>query len=65
MKETMTYKKAFEELSKIVEEIDSEKVQVDTLSEKINRAIELITFCQTKLRTTEEEFKIALEKLKK
>jgi len=65
MKETMTYKKAFEELSKIVEEIDSEKVQVDTLSEKINRAIELITFCQTKLRTTEEEFKKALEKLKK
>ena len=65
MKNTMTYKEAYEELSKIVEEIDSEKVQVDTLSEKINRANELITFCQTKLRTTEEEFRKAVEKLGK
>ena len=65
MKNTMTYKEAYEELSKIVEEIDSEKVQVDTLSEKINRAIELITFCQTKLRSTEEEFRKAVEKLGK
>ncbi len=65
MKNTMTYKEAFEELSKIVEEIDSEKVQVDTLSEKINRANELITFCQAKLRSTEEEFKKMVEKLGK
>jgi exodeoxyribonuclease VII small subunit len=65
MKNTTTYKKAFDELSNIVEEIDNEKVQVDALTEKINRAIELIGFCQSKLRTTEEEFKKALEKLKK
>jgi len=65
MKNTMTYNQAFEELSKIVDDIDSEKTQVDTLSEKINRAVELISICQTKLRTTEEEFKKALEKLEK
>ncbi len=63
MKKTMTYKQAFEELSIIVEDIDSEKTQVDTLSEKINRAVELIAFCKTKLRNTEEEFKKAVEKL--
>lgn len=65
MKNTMTYNEAFNELSKIVEEIDNEKVQVDALSEKINSAIELISFCQMKLRTTEEEFKKAVEKLNK
>lgn len=62
MKKTLTYKTAFEELSGIVSEIESEKVQVDTLSEKINRATELIEFCRLKLRTTEEEFLKALEK---
>ena len=61
----MTYKKAFDELSKIVEDIDNEKVQVDTLAEKINLALDLIQFCQTKLRSTEEEFIKALEKLQK
>lgn len=64
MKNTLTYKNAFEELAKIVEDIDNEKVQVDALSDKINRALELIQFCQTKLRTTEEEFKKTLRKLK-
>lgn len=65
MKNMMTYKKAFDELSKIVEDIENEKVQVDTLSEKINRATELIEFCSEKLRSTEDEFKKSLGRLGK
>ena len=64
MKTQLTYKAAFDELQTILEEIDSEQVQVDALTEKINRASELIDFCQTKLRSTEDEFKKTFEKLR-
>ena len=56
MMTNLTYKKAYDELETIVNEIESEEIQLDTLSEKIKRATELIEFCKTKLRTTEEEF---------
>ena len=59
MKTNLTYKKAYNELEKIVKEIEAEETQLDTLSEKIKRATELIEFCKTKLRTTEEEFEKA------
>ena len=56
MKASLTYQKAYEELTKIVAEIESEKIQLDQLAEKIRRAGELIEFCKVKLRSTEEEF---------
>ncbi|MCD4695731.1 MAG: exodeoxyribonuclease VII small subunit [Bacteroidales bacterium] len=56
MTTNLTYNKALGELEKIVKQIESEEIQLDTLSEKIKRATELIEFCKTKLRTTEEEF---------
>ena len=65
MKEKLTYQKAYDELAKIVEEIEEGKVQLDTLSDKITRAIELIGFCQSRLRSAEEEFKKAVGKLAK
>jgi exodeoxyribonuclease VII small subunit len=52
---TLTYKKASEELEKIVMEIESGKVSIDLLYDKIKRANELIEFCQTALRKTETE----------
>jgi len=56
MTTNLTYNKALGELEKIVKQIESEEIQLDALSEKIKRATELIEFCKTKLRTTEEEF---------
>ena len=55
-KAELTYEKAYIELQKIVEEIESENVSLDNLSAKIKRAAELLNFCQTKLKSTEEEF---------
>jgi exodeoxyribonuclease VII small subunit len=52
---TLTYKKASEELEKIVTEIESGKVSIDLLYDKIKRANELIEFCQTSLKKTEAE----------
>lgn len=51
----MTYEEAFGELALIAMDIESENVSIDVLAEKVKRASELITFCQTKLRSTESE----------
>jgi exodeoxyribonuclease VII small subunit len=53
--ENMTYETAYKELQKISSEIENESVSVDVLAEKVKRAAELISFCQTKLRNTEAE----------
>jgi exodeoxyribonuclease VII small subunit len=55
METNLTYEAAYTELAAIAKEIESETVSVDVLAQKVKRAAELITFCQTKLRTTEAE----------
>lgn len=50
-----TYEAAYAELKQIATEIENESVSVDVLAEKVKRAAELITFCQNKLRSTEQE----------
>lgn len=55
MEQHLTYEAAYAELKKIASEIETESVSVDVLAEKVKRASELITYCQTKLRSTEQE----------
>jgi exodeoxyribonuclease VII small subunit len=55
MEENLTYEAAYAELQKISKEIENESVSVDVLAEKVKRASQLITYCQTKLRSTEQE----------
>lgn len=62
---TLSYEKAYADLEEIVALLESEKVPLDLLEEKIKNATALITFCQTKLRNTEDEFKKALAELNK
>ena len=59
----MTYSQALSDLEKIVEEIESEEIDVDQLSEKVKKAAQLIKFCRTKLKGTEEEVKKAVAEL--
>jgi exodeoxyribonuclease VII small subunit len=40
-------------------------VDVDELSEKVKRAAELITFCQSRLRETDVQVKKVIEKFEK
>jgi exodeoxyribonuclease VII small subunit len=56
----LTYNEAYIDLSKLVDEIEDDKIQVDTLADKIKQAKELIAFCETKLRTIDEEVRVAL-----
>lgn len=55
METTLTYETAAAELTAIAKEIENETISVDELAVKVKRAWQLITFCQSKLKSTEEE----------
>jgi exodeoxyribonuclease VII small subunit len=55
MEQILTYEQAYKELEGIAREIESQAVSIDVLAQKVKRAAELITYCQTKLRSTEAE----------
>lgn len=62
MKE-LTYKEAFSELHKIIQDIENENIDIDILSEKIKRASKLMAICQAKLSSTEKEVHELLQHL--
>ena len=55
MNDTINYTEAYEELQRIVSEIENGEISVDELSEKVKRATQLIRICKLKLTTTEED----------
>ena len=57
----LTYNKAYNELSKLVDQIEDDKIQLDTLADKVKQAKELIDFCETKLRIIDKDVKTALK----
>ena len=56
----LTYNEAYQQLSTLVEQIEDNEIQLDTLAEKVAQAKELITFCEIKLRTIDTEVTQAL-----
>jgi exodeoxyribonuclease VII small subunit len=61
MAKTPSYRAAIEELEAIVQEIESETVDVDVLTEKVKRATYLIKLCKKKLRDTDSNVKKILK----
>lgn len=61
----MTYQDAYDQLTQLVDEIETEQVPLDDLPNKIRLATELITFCQSRLRAVETEYQQAIERLPK
>jgi exodeoxyribonuclease VII small subunit len=53
MKNNLTFDSAYAALSKLVDQIENDTIQLDTLAEKVQEANELISFCELKLRTIE------------
>jgi len=53
----MTYNEAFNALEILVEEIETDEIQLDTLAEKVKQANDLIKFCETRLRTIDKDIK--------
>jgi exodeoxyribonuclease VII small subunit len=59
----INYKKALEEIERIVQKIENEEIDVDELSTMVKRAAELIKLCKTKLKTTGEELENIIDNL--
>ena len=54
-KKTIKYSEAVEELNEILSELESERVDVDDVSVKVKKAIELIKLCRERIEKTELE----------
>ena len=54
MNQNLTYKEATQELEAILKAIETDAVDVDELTQKVQRSSELIKICKQKLRTAEE-----------
>jgi exodeoxyribonuclease VII small subunit len=57
MEDNLSFDKAFSNLTKLVDQIEDDKIQLDTLSEKVKQANKLISFCEVRLRSIEAETK--------
>lgn len=55
MEAALTYEAAYAELEAIYQAISNDAVSVDELADKVKRAAMLVTYCQGKLKSTEEE----------
>jgi exodeoxyribonuclease VII small subunit len=59
----INYSHSFEELQKIVEEIEDGKITIDDLSQKVKRAAKLIKLMKAKLQNTEDEINKILKEI--
>ena len=57
----ITFEKAYEELQGILNQLQEETISIDDLAQKTRRAAELIKYCQTILRNTEEALEDILD----
>jgi len=60
-KKKISYKEAIEEVEQILESIDNQELDVDELSDKVQRASLLLRMCSEKLHQTEQEVKKVFE----
>lgn len=59
----LTYSEAFTELESILEQIESNDLDVDNLASQVKRAAELIKLCKSRLRDTESEIEKIIDEM--
>lgn len=64
-KSEMQYKAAIAELEEIIEAIENDSTDIDNLLVKVKRATELVNFCRTKLKSSENEILQMIDNLDK
>lgn len=64
-KEENSYGKAMNELQTLMNEIESNQLDIDQLMNKVKRASELIKFCKKQLTKTNEDIQKVLDELDK
>jgi exodeoxyribonuclease VII small subunit len=57
------YREAIERIEVILQELENEAIDVDSLNGKVAEAIKLINLCKAKLKSTEENLKNTLDSL--
>jgi len=63
MSKDPNYTEAYDELQRIVSEIEGGEISVDDLSARVKRAVLLIRICKNKLSATEEDVNRILKEL--
>lgn len=58
-----SFNRSLTELEKILAELRSDSCDVDTLTQRTRRAVELLTSCRSRLTATEEELRAILATL--
>lgn len=61
--ENISYEVASKELNEILSDLKNESISIDKLAEKVERAAELATLCNVKLKTTENKVTEIIKKL--
>lgn len=61
----MTYTEAVSELESILQTMQSDKCDIDRLTDYTRRATELLTECRSRLTTTDEQLRSILAQLEK
>lgn len=64
-KKNMKYSEAIEELNAILLGLEDEKIDVDEISIKVKRAVELIKLCREKIDKTEFEVRTIVKEFDK
>jgi exodeoxyribonuclease VII small subunit len=59
----MSYEEAIADLDAILEELEAEESDLDSLAERVKRASELVKHCRQKIQATEVEVSKVLEEL--
>ncbi|MCF7878918.1 MAG: exodeoxyribonuclease VII small subunit [Candidatus Omnitrophica bacterium] len=56
-KKEVKYSQAVEELNQILADLEAERIDVDQVSAKVKKAVELIKLCRERIENTEMEVK--------
>lgn len=59
----LSYEEAIADLDTILEELEAEESDLDSLAERVRRASELVQHCRAKIQATEIEVSKVLEEL--
>ncbi len=62
MKKNFEYEEAVEQLEQIVRKMENDELDIDSLTDELRKAQELIKLCKAKLTSTDAEIKKMLEK---
>ncbi|MCF7874201.1 MAG: exodeoxyribonuclease VII small subunit [Candidatus Omnitrophica bacterium] len=64
-KKEIKYSQAVDELNQILADLEAERIDVDQVSVKVKKAVELIKLCRERIENTEMEVKTIVKEFEK